>query len=41
MGDESVKKNMKKVQDLIKKAPGNKGGAEIIMDYYRSEKWKY
>jgi len=28
MGDESVKKNMKKVQDLIKKAPGNKGGAE-------------
>lgn len=41
MGDDSVKKNMKKVQELIKKAPGNKGGAEFIMDYYGSEKWKY
>lgn len=31
--DEDIKKNMVRVQQLIKESPGNKGGAEIIIEY--------
>jgi len=41
MEDESINENMKKVQEMLTEAPGNKGGAEYIMEYYRSGKWKY
>ena len=41
MEDESINENMKKVQEMLTEAPGNKGGAEFIMEYYRSGKWKY
>ena len=32
--DENMKDNISKVRELIKQAPGNKGGAEAIMEYY-------
>ena len=34
--DSEIKNNMKKVQQLINEAPGNKGGAEMIMEYFDS-----
>ena len=36
--DEEIKKNMVKVQQLIKAAPGNKGGAEIIIEYVHNDR---
>lgn len=35
--DEEIKKNMVKVQQLIKEAPGNKGGAEMIIAYVHNK----
>lgn len=35
LADEMVKSNMEKVQKLIQEAPGNKGGAEMIVGYYQ------
>jgi MGT family glycosyltransferase len=32
--DANMKDNISKVRELIKQAPGNKGGAEAIMEYY-------
>lgn len=32
--DTNMKDNISKVRELIKQAPGNKGGAEAIMEYY-------
>ena len=34
LADEEIKRNMERVQRLIEKAPGNKGGAEMIVEYY-------
>lgn len=36
--DEEIKKNMVKVQQLIKDAPGNKGGAKIIIEYVHNDR---
>ena len=36
--DDGVKNRMAAVQRLIQEAPGNKGGAKMIISYY--EKWK-
>lgn len=36
LSDIDIKDNMVKVQELIRQAPGNMGGAEIIMDYYNN-----
>ncbi len=36
LSDSDMKKNIATVQELIKKAPGNKGGAETIINYYES-----
>lgn len=33
--DEQISSNMKKTQELIANAPGNTGGAHMIIDYYR------
>lgn len=33
--DKQIASNMKKTQELIAKAPGNAGGARMIIDYYR------
>ncbi len=38
MSDDDVKNNMAVVQRLIQEAPGNKGGAKMIISYYG--KWK-
>lgn len=35
MTDAGIKENMVKVQELIKQAPGNAGGAEMIIKYYK------
>ena len=35
--DDNITKNMVEVQRWIKQSPGNKGGAEFIIDYYK--KW--
>ena len=32
--DSEIKNNMKKVQQLINEAPGNKGGAEMVIKYF-------
>ncbi|MBR2402104.1 MAG: hypothetical protein IKB01_04925 [Lachnospiraceae bacterium] len=34
--DEQIASNMKKTQELIANAPGNKGGASLIIEYYRN-----
>ena len=34
--DEQILQNMEKVQEWIRQSPGNKGGAEIIFDYYKN-----
>lgn len=34
LSDSEIKSNMAKVQDLITKAPGNHGAAELIIQYY-------
>jgi UDP:flavonoid glycosyltransferase YjiC (YdhE family) len=34
--EDGVSQNIKCVQEWIKQAPGNKGGAEIIIDYYKN-----
>ena len=34
--DEQIASNMKKTQELIENAPGNKGGASLIIEYYRN-----
>jgi len=34
LGDNEIKENLTEVQKLIEKAPGNRGGAKILMDYY-------
>ena len=34
--DASIKDNVVKVQKLVEDAPGNKGGAEMIINYYES-----
>ncbi len=40
--DSQLKSNIAKVQELINQAPGNKGGAELIMAYYeRGRKHPY
>ena len=31
--DSEIKDNMKKVQQMINEAPGNKGGAEMRLNY--------
>lgn len=36
MSNDCVKSNIAKVQELIRKAPGNAGGAEMIIGYYKS-----
>ena len=36
--DEDIKKNMVKVQQLIKESPGNKGGAKIIIEYVHNDR---
>ena len=36
--DEEINKIMVKVQQLIKAAPGNKGGAEIIIEYVHNDR---
>ena len=36
IGDSDIKSNLDKVQNLIRKSPGNKGGAEIIINYYEN-----
>ena len=33
-----LKNNIQNIQKRIKEAPGNKGGAEMIVDYYESNK---
>ena len=33
--DDTIKNCMVRVQKLINEAPGNKGGAEIIINYYK------
>lgn len=38
--DEKIKKNMKKVGKMIQEAPGNKGGAEMLITYARNCKSK-
>jgi len=35
LADAEIKKNMEMVQKLIQEAPGNKGGAEMIVGYYQ------
>ncbi len=35
--DNDIKTNLTKVQNLIKEAPGNKGGAEMIIRYYTEQ----
>ena len=35
LSDSNIKDNLIKVQKLIQEAPGNKGGAEMIIDYYK------
>jgi len=35
-GDKDMKNNLEKVRRWIKEAPGNKGGAEIIINYYEN-----
>ncbi len=35
-GDKDMKNNLEKVRKWIKEAPGNKGGAEIIINYYEN-----
>ncbi|MEE1281790.1 MAG: macrolide family glycosyltransferase [Acutalibacteraceae bacterium] len=35
MTDAGIKENMVKAQELIKQAPGNAGGAEMIIKYYK------
>jgi UDP:flavonoid glycosyltransferase YjiC (YdhE family) len=37
LSDSEMKANTGKVQELIKKAPGNAGAAEIIIQYYEKE----
>jgi len=34
--DADMKDNIAKVQKLIRQAPGNQGGAEVIIDYYKN-----
>lgn len=34
--DTDIKDNIAKVQELIRQAPGNQGGAEVIIDYYEN-----
>ena len=33
--DHEIKENIHKVQEIIQEAPGNKGGAEMILEYYK------
>ena len=33
--DKNIPKNIENVQELIAKAPGNRGGAEMIIQYYQ------
>lgn len=35
LSSSEIRSNIAKIQLLIKQAPGNKGGAEMIIDYYR------
>ena len=35
LSNDDIKANILKVRTLIEQAPGNKGGAEMIVDYYR------
>ena len=35
LSDKSIYENIATVQELIKKAPGNRGGAEMILNYYQ------
>lgn len=36
LSDNNTKNNIAAIQKLINEAPGNKGGAEIIIDYYKN-----
>ena len=36
LSDDNIKKNIAKNQMLINQAPGNAGGAEIIINYYEN-----
>lgn len=38
--DADMKENIAKVQKLIRQAPGNQGGAEVIIDYYKNMQGK-
>ena len=35
MGDKEIENQLENVQRLIENAPGNQGGAEIVIDYYQ------
>jgi UDP:flavonoid glycosyltransferase YjiC (YdhE family) len=34
--DENIKANLLRVREWIKQSPGNKGGAEMIIEYYET-----
>lgn len=36
LSDTNIKRNITKFQELINQAPGNSGGAEMIIDYYKN-----
>lgn len=36
MADSDIQDNIGRVQELIDKAPGNAGGAEMIVSYYEN-----
>ncbi|MBQ9987092.1 MAG: hypothetical protein IJP28_01810, partial [Erysipelotrichales bacterium] len=38
MEDIAIKENMERVQEMIKVAPGNRGGAECIIQYYEAKR---
>ena len=39
IGDDEIKDNIEKVQQMIEVAPGNKGGAEMLKEYYNNCKY--
>ena len=41
LSDDDIKNNLQKVKNLIDNAPGNEGGAEMIIDFYKECKSSY
>ena len=39
IGDDEIKDNIEKVQQMIEVAPGNKGGAKMLKEYYNNCKY--